>query len=118
MPEAVRLAAALQELQKRPWHGNVRELRNAIEHASVIARGRPLDSTDFPPPQIATPPTDVSTDRTLDSMIESWARHQLEASSDEVTDLHDRMLAATEPALLRLALEQTGGNRAAAAHVC
>src|SRR5262249_25574433 len=29
-------------LQRRPWHGNVRELRNAIEHAIILARGAVL----------------------------------------------------------------------------
>lgn len=36
------------ELQTRPWHGNVRELRNAVQQAAVIARGRPLNIADFP----------------------------------------------------------------------
>ena len=29
----------LAELEHRPWHGNVRELRNALEHAMILARG-------------------------------------------------------------------------------
>ncbi|MCA9133963.1 MAG: sigma-54-dependent Fis family transcriptional regulator, partial [Planctomycetales bacterium] len=40
----------LAALAERPWHGNVRELKNAIEHAAVIARGRPLRLDDFPAP--------------------------------------------------------------------
>lgn len=112
-----------EELQKRPWFGNVRELRNAIEHASVIARGRPLESADFPPPQGSTRNSDrdtavVSEDTpaSVDAIIDAWARRELERG-EPITDLHDRMLAATEPALLRVALEQTGGNRAAAAQL-
>ena len=42
-----------EELARRDWWGNVRELRNAIEHASVVARGRTLERADFPPPQLA-----------------------------------------------------------------
>ena len=29
---------ALAELKGRPWHGNVRELRNAIEHGMIMSR--------------------------------------------------------------------------------
>ncbi len=32
----------IDDLKQRPWRGNVRELRNAIEHAYLMARGRPL----------------------------------------------------------------------------
>jgi two-component system nitrogen regulation response regulator GlnG len=43
----------VDQLQRRDWLGNVRELRNAIEHASVMARGRPLVLDDFPSPQLS-----------------------------------------------------------------
>jgi two-component system nitrogen regulation response regulator GlnG len=105
------------ELQQRQWLGNVRELRNAIEHASVIARGRPLETTDFPPPQKSTSSTSDANTASLDAIVEAWARIQLEVGGDEITDLHDRLLAATEPALLRVVLEFTGGNRATAAQL-
>lgn len=103
------------ELCRRSWWGNVRELRNAVEHASVIARGRPLKVSDFPVPQ------NDRTDRrdaasTVNAAVETWTRGQLDTESDQ-NDLHDRFLAATEPGLLRIVLEQTNGNRAAAAEL-
>lgn len=104
------------ELEKREWLGNVRELRNAILHASVIARGRPLELSDFPEPQKSSAGGDAQPEERLDSIVESWTRRQL-SQDDELTDLYDRMLAATEPALLRVILEHTGGNRAAAAQL-
>ncbi len=61
-----------EELQQRQWLGNVRELRNAIEHASVIARGRPLEFTDFPPPQSSTVVTADAEAVSLDAIVESW----------------------------------------------
>ncbi|MDX2225676.1 MAG: sigma-54 dependent transcriptional regulator, partial [Verrucomicrobiae bacterium] len=42
-PEAVNL------LQTHSWRGNVRELRSAIEHAVVLARGEKITPKDFPP---------------------------------------------------------------------
>ena len=33
-------AETLLELQRRPWYGNIRELRNVIDHALIMARGQ------------------------------------------------------------------------------
>ena len=41
-PQVSISAEALAELQRRPWRGNVRELRNAIDHALIMARGRAI----------------------------------------------------------------------------
>ena len=38
---------AMAELQRRPWFGNVRELRNAIEHAMILARGGAIAPSTF-----------------------------------------------------------------------
>ena len=43
-------AEALAELQRREWFGNVRELRNAIEHAMILARGGIIAPEHLPPP--------------------------------------------------------------------
>ena len=103
--------ALRRELEQRPWYGNVRELRNAVEHAAVIARGRPLDISDFPPPQIS----DLAVEASTAAVVEAWAQRELEQSADAPLPLYERFLQATEPALLRTVLKQTGGNRAAAA---
>jgi two-component system, NtrC family, nitrogen regulation response regulator GlnG len=106
-----------EQLGKRNWNGNVRELRNAVEHASVIARGRPLRIDDFPISQDTLfVGHDVSP--TLDRMIEKWTQSQLDAAADApIEDLHERLLAAVEPAALKVVLQHTGGNRAAAAQL-
>ena len=31
-----------------PWHGNVRELENSVEHATVIAKGSQIEGSDLP----------------------------------------------------------------------
>src|SRR4029078_6456158 len=43
------LRAPGEFLLKQPWFGNVRELRNALEHAVIVARGGPLLPEHFPP---------------------------------------------------------------------
>ncbi len=107
----------MQHLQSRKWWGNVRELRNAVDHASVIARGRPLEIADFPPPQSGNSPTSHSGNASPLAVIEQWTQSQLENSNDKVTDLHEKFLAAVEPALLKVVLQHTDGNRAAAAEL-
>ncbi|HEV3237792.1 MAG TPA: sigma-54 dependent transcriptional regulator, partial [Gemmataceae bacterium] len=36
------LGATRQHLASLPWFGNVRELRNALEHAAIVSRGGPI----------------------------------------------------------------------------
>jgi two-component system nitrogen regulation response regulator GlnG len=55
----------LEKLQLRPWHGNIRELRNAIEHATVVARGRALTIDDFPAIKPGRDEASVSSDSSL-----------------------------------------------------
>ena len=106
----------MAELQRRDWAGNVRELRNAVEHASVMARGRAFELGDFPVPQHRAGREAGA--NSLDNLVENWTRQQLSTASDgSINDLYDRLICEMEPALLRVALEFTGGNRAAAAQL-
>jgi two-component system nitrogen regulation response regulator GlnG len=122
-PELAINDSPVGHLAERPWLGNVRELRNAIEHAAVIARGRPLDIADFPAPETIG----LASDRvSLKSEIERWTWQVLQSepgqalATNEGDDsasncLYEEFLAATEPALIRTILNATGGNRGAAA---
>lgn len=110
-------AQVLDELRRRPWVGNVRELRNAIEHAAIVARGRPIRPEHFPPAA-----TDPGANRSpgvygLHEQITQWSRREGQAASDDPTSstLYERFLELVEPPLLRVTLQQCQGNRAAAA---
>ncbi|TWT65974.1 sigma-54-dependent transcriptional regulator [Allorhodopirellula solitaria] len=107
-------ADLLAELQRRPWHGNVRELKNSVSHAAVVARGRRLSITDFPAPKPGRDGEALSSDRSLEKIVETWTTTVLGEHPDTET-LHADLLAAIEPALLRVVLTHTGGNRAKAA---
>ena len=37
----------LKELESYPWPGNIRELQNAVERASILSRGRDIRTSDF-----------------------------------------------------------------------
>jgi two-component system, NtrC family, response regulator AlgB len=41
-------SAAMSALQRYPWPGNLRELRNVIERAVILAPGDKIDANDFP----------------------------------------------------------------------
>jgi len=56
-PAKVVAAGAIRMLETHPWRGNVRELKNTIERAVLLARGPVLDVADFELPQ--TPATDT-----------------------------------------------------------
>ena len=44
---------AMAALKAYPWRGNVRELRNAVERAMLLAEGNELDESHFPMPSAA-----------------------------------------------------------------
>ncbi len=46
---------ALAKLMRNSWKGNVRELENAIERAVVLCRGRQIEASDIPDPDILRP---------------------------------------------------------------
>jgi two-component system, NtrC family, response regulator AlgB len=48
-------------LMRHPWPGNLRELRNAIERATILAKGNKVEAEDLPRPT-ALPNAGTSTD--------------------------------------------------------
>ncbi|MEK6481020.1 sigma-54 dependent transcriptional regulator [Catalinimonas sp. 4WD22] len=47
-PQLTASAVFMQTLQQHHWRGNIRELRNVIERASILADGNELQSKDLP----------------------------------------------------------------------
>lgn len=107
--------AALDELRERPWLGNIRELRNAIERAAVVSRGAMIQAEHLPPPSTAVA-TNHTGDLSIQTELEQWARNATTAGESNAT-LYERFLALAEPPVLRAALRACQGNRAAAAHL-
>ncbi|MGH7143390.1 MAG: sigma-54-dependent transcriptional regulator [Planctomycetota bacterium] len=54
---------ALDKLSLHSWPGNVRELRNAIVHASIMARGRPI-TVEHLPREVAAPAVEARSEAT------------------------------------------------------
>jgi two-component system nitrogen regulation response regulator GlnG len=106
-------AEALAELRQRQWFGNVRELRNAIEHAMILARGGIIAREHLPPPLLPAGPGHAGQEETIAMLIRAWAQAQLEGPA-EIQDLYERLLRLVEPPLLKAALQHAGGQCLAA----
>jgi two-component system nitrogen regulation response regulator GlnG len=109
----------LDELSGRPWVGNVRELRNAIEHAAIVARGHPIRPEHLPRPATGIGSGASPDVREIDEWIAGWTEREAQTGSTDSTEssLYERFLELVEPPLLRAVLEQCRGNRAAAAEM-
>jgi DNA-binding NtrC family response regulator len=102
------------ELGRRPWHGNVRELRNALEHALILARGGSIAPEHLP--EAMSPPTATTAgdEQSLAALVRRWAETQLLAPT-EGQDLHERLLRIVEPPLFETTLDHYRGQFVSAA---
>ena len=116
---------ALSELQSRPWHGNVRELRNVIESASVVCRGDLIQLEHLPTPVaslnadhgVANEVRPANSSAALADVARNWMRDQVRNSDAETRDLYERFLQTVEPELIAIALQFTNGHRGSAARL-
>ena len=76
-PRPILPAEALRTLQERPWYGNVRELRNALEHAVILARGGCLMPDHLPAPLGSPTAPGFSCEDRIASLVREWAESQL-----------------------------------------
>ncbi|WNG28987.1 AAA domain-containing protein [Cystobacter fuscus] len=88
---------AQQLLERHGWPGNVRELRNVMEYAFVIGEGPLLHEADLPP-EFSEP------------RLPSASLRPARPASTLVRPVDDH-----DPATLRAALEEAGGNHTQAA---
>lgn len=114
MPRPSVSREALEELERRPWYGNVRELRNAMEYAMIMARSGSIEPEHLPPPTPA--PTDplASRQEQIAGWIREWGQLQL-AGTAPTGDLYGRLLRLVEPPLLEVVVQHCHGQCAAAA---
>jgi two-component system nitrogen regulation response regulator GlnG len=113
----VRLAVdTLAELRRRAWHGNVRELRNAIEHALILARGRTILPEHLPPCLSIVSACDEAQqiDGQVTTAVRRWAKRNLN-DAELAGRVYDQLLEVIEPPLLEAALERHRGQCASAA---
>ncbi len=111
-------AAAIAEMKRRPWWGNVRELRNALQHAIIVARGSTIDATHLPPAirQSASGTNDDGLASTIEQLLVAWTLQHLN-ESPECEDLYDRLLKLVEPAVFNKVMELNQNQYLTAAKV-
>jgi two-component system nitrogen regulation response regulator GlnG len=103
-------------IRSRDWPENVRDLKAAVEHAAVVARGAPLGRSHLPVDvRSAGGPVAAATHHLATAVREWAAAARQEFARLPEPDLHNRTVRLVEATLLREALAHTGGNRTAAA---
>ena len=89
----------LKFLQGLPWLGNVRELRNALEHAAIVARGEQLRPEHFP--RLGSDLSAVTPAEQLEACVRKWVADQVRAAGRGApAELYSELLRCVEPALL------------------
>src|SRR5262249_26985066 len=93
------LPATLHFLTGLPWLGNVRELRNALEHAAIVSRGGPLLPEHFP--TLITSPGPAHTVDQLAAIVRRWLNERIRDNLPEApAGLYAELLRCVEPVLL------------------
>ena len=110
----------LAELEVRPWYGNVRELRAAVEHALVVVRHGAVMPEHLPPalPNLwqAVPAAIGGGPSDITGAVSQIAR-QLLADPATAGTVYDRFLQQVEPPLLATVMNKCGQRCAPAARV-
>jgi two-component system nitrogen regulation response regulator GlnG len=114
LPRSTVTAAAAAELAGRAWHGNVRELRNALEHALILARGGPIVPEHLPPPMLPLGGDRVGDEQSLAALVARWTEMQLLKPEDE-RELFGDLMKIVEPPLFAKTLEHYRGQYVSAA---
>lgn len=106
--------AAAGLLMRQPWRGNVRELRNLVFRAALLARDEQID------PETLAPLLEQAVRREagagagdLAAALEAW----LEQTRPAPGRIYDAALAAFERPLFAAVLRETGGNQLRAAQL-
>ncbi|WP_397568359.1 sigma-54-dependent transcriptional regulator [Schlesneria sp. T3-172] len=103
------------EIERREWNGNIRELRNAVDHAAVMARGGPL-AAEHLPAIAGSNRNEPQTGLQLEAAITHWVQQQLaEVGTELPSDLHRKFMSIAEKTLFNEVLSYTQQNRSLAA---
>jgi two-component system nitrogen regulation response regulator GlnG len=103
-------------LQRQPWRGNVRELKNFIYRLALLAREDVVDASVIAPLLAQAQRAESEAGEgaaTLDSAVERW----LAAEAPAPGRVYDEALAAFERPLFARVLGDTGGNQLRAAQI-
>lgn len=110
----------IDKLIEHEWHGNVRELENAIKRALVMCSGQMLlpehFSEIFDKPILETNVDNQNLDSQMQSLLKGQVAHLLESDVDD-GQLYAKIRAIFEKPLFEIVLEHTDGNRSKASEI-
>jgi two-component system nitrogen regulation response regulator GlnG len=109
------LPETIEQLCRRAWRGNIRELRNAVEHGALMARGGPIEPEHLPPLAASKDQIGPAIEEQVSSAVRRWAEETVR--TEPQANVYDRFLSVVEPPLFETVLREHGGNKAAAAEV-
>jgi len=117
LPDRQFAPAAMQMLERYDWPGNVRELGNVVQRLAVLSRDTVVALRDVEAvlhesgegTPLVVDPADA-----IGRAVDDWAREAL-AAAEQDGDIHDRLQAIVETALLRRVLRDVRGNQLEAA---
>ena len=118
LPEIRISTEVIKLLTAYEWHGNVRELENAIKRALVMCSGHMLLPEYFDP--ILNQPSPVSQQGNLDTQIYALLHAYMEQYMESEAppgELYTEVRAIFEKPLFKIVLEHTNGNRSKAADI-
>jgi len=92
--------SAMQALMSRSWPGNVRQLKNAVEHASILARNQTIRPEHLPREEPVATGSPVPEE--LDQHFAAWLAGELNDTNPG--DLYEKFLFRFEPLLIRQVL--------------
>ncbi|HEY3382056.1 MAG TPA: sigma-54 dependent transcriptional regulator [Vicinamibacterales bacterium] len=104
-------AAAERLLASAPWEGNVRELRNVVERACILAEGDLITEKDLAVnvPAAGDPPVALAPPTFAEALVQVSAAERVPADDDQES------LASIERDHIMRTLRRVGGNKKAAA---
>lgn len=110
---------AMSALESRPWYGNIRELRNAVEHAAIASRGALINESHLPPTRNATGASTNRFPESIQPALMDWLEGKLQnidLTKDNAT-VHQDFLHEVEPTLISMVLNRCRGNQSAACRI-
>lgn len=103
----------MDALQLRPWPGNIRELRNVVERAAILARGGVLTVDHIEEFNVGlSGKVGGNAASDLRELAIEWVRQNWDRDTQP---LYDQFLQVVEPAILETAFELSGRQYSAAA---
>lgn len=121
LPEKPFDKKALEALKSHTWPGNVAELERSVQTLLLNSTGQSVTHTDvdalFAAHDPVRTPDGSSFEADVETLIRKYYSAEVRRKDEAEGDLHAVVTEAVEAALIRLALEATGGNKVRAAAI-